>query len=470
MSAGDLDVRVPESGDDEIAAVADALNSLAETLQQEEGLRKESVADLAHELRTPVMGMLARVEAAQDGVLEDEEANLSAMHDEALRLARLLDDLSALAEAERPGLLLDAEPVDLAAIAGVADGGVRRRVRRQGHRAVLRSAAGDRRRRPQAARADRREPALQRPALHRRGRHRPRRVRREDGEGVLEVADTGIGIAAEDLPRVFTRFWRGEKSRSRDTGGAGIGLSIVKELVQAHGGTSPSRAPGEGSVFRVTLPVSDGAAARLTLVRQAASGWSAAWRRLRTSWTQSAREDIAISSRRSRSCSSTCGARSRMPLLSRLSQTSSVAASISGWNCSPQARRPARNAWTPTSPLPHRRGAGVLGDGEGLRVPLQRHELAGHALEEQVAPDQMDRHPADGRLGPVEDATAVDAGELLGAEADAEQGQLALESSGEQQALLKQEGKDVVLIGVHGPAKHDERAECLSWSSAGISA
>ena len=118
MIAGDLDARVPESGDDEIAAVADALNRLAETLQQEEGLRKESVADLAHELRTPVQGILARVEAAQDGVLDDEKANLSAMHDEALRLARLLDDLSALAEAERPGLLLDAEPVDLAAIAG----------------------------------------------------------------------------------------------------------------------------------------------------------------------------------------------------------------------------------------------------------------------------------------------------------------------------------------------------------------
>ena len=117
MGAGDLDTRVPESGDDEIGAVAEALNSLAETLQQEEGLRKESVADLAHELRTPVMGLLARVEAAQDGVLADEAANLAAMHDEALRLTRLLDDLSALADAERPGLLLSVEPVDLGALA-----------------------------------------------------------------------------------------------------------------------------------------------------------------------------------------------------------------------------------------------------------------------------------------------------------------------------------------------------------------
>ena len=137
MSAGDLDARVPESGDDEIAAVADALNRLAETLQQEEGLRKESVADLAHELRTPVQGILARVEAAQDGVLDDEEANLSAMHDEALRLARLLDDLSALAEAERPGPAARRRAGGPRRDRRSADGGVRRRVRRQGHRPLL---------------------------------------------------------------------------------------------------------------------------------------------------------------------------------------------------------------------------------------------------------------------------------------------------------------------------------------------
>ena len=81
-------------------------------------------------------------------------------------------------------------------------------------------------------------------------------VRRDGDDALLEVRDTGIGIAPEDLPRVFTRFWRGERSRSRDTGGAGIGLSIVKELVQAHGGAiAVESVRGEGSVFRVTLPL-----------------------------------------------------------------------------------------------------------------------------------------------------------------------------------------------------------------------
>jgi len=258
MSAGDLDARVPETGDDEIAAVADALNRLAETLQQEEGLRKESVADLAHELRTPVMGILARVEAAQDGVLKDEAANLSAMHDEALRLARLLDDLSALAEAERPGLLLDAVPADLAAIAGAQTAAFASAFADKGialssvlHPAIV---DGDPKRLEQIV-VNLLSNALRYTDA---GGSVRVAVRRDGADALLEVADTGIGIAAEDLPRVFTRFWRGEKSRSRDTGGAGIGLSIVKELVQAHGGrVAVESVPGEGSVFRVELPLAD---------------------------------------------------------------------------------------------------------------------------------------------------------------------------------------------------------------------
>ncbi len=81
-------------------------------------------------------------------------------------------------------------------------------------------------------------------------------VRQVGDDAVLEVADSGVGISPEDLPHVFTRFWRGEKSRSRATGGAGIGLSIVQELVRAHGGrVSVQSTVGQGSVFRVVVPV-----------------------------------------------------------------------------------------------------------------------------------------------------------------------------------------------------------------------
>jgi two-component system sensor histidine kinase BaeS len=255
MGAGDLDVRVKETGDDEISAVARALNGLAETLQREEELRKESVADLAHELRTPVMGLLARVEAAQDGVFDDEAANLAAMHDEALRLTRLLDDLSALADAERPGLLLSGEPVDLSAVAaGVADalgqGFVEKGIvlTTDAHPVVV---AGDRKRLEQVV-VNLLTNALRYTDA---GGHVSLSVRQAGDNAVLEVVDDGVGIPPEDLPHVFTRFWRGEKSRSRATGGAGIGLSIVKELVRAHDGqVTVASTVGKGTVFRVVIP------------------------------------------------------------------------------------------------------------------------------------------------------------------------------------------------------------------------
>ncbi len=255
MRAGDLDTRVPESGDAEIRAVAEALNGLAETLQQEEALRKASVADLAHELRTPVMGLLGRIEAAQDGVLEAGGANLEAMHDEALRLQRLLDDLSALAEAEKPGLLLSHEPVSLPDL-------VAREVALERDKFAARDVSLDTDLRPADVTGDeRRLGQVVVNLLSNALRYTDAggtvlvSVHSEGEEAVLNVADTGIGIAKEDLPLVFTRFWRGEKSRSRHTGGAGIGLAIVKALVEAHGGrVAVTSSPGAGSTFTVRLP------------------------------------------------------------------------------------------------------------------------------------------------------------------------------------------------------------------------
>jgi two-component system sensor histidine kinase BaeS len=257
MEAGDLEARLKETGDDEIRAIARALNRLAETLQHEEELRKESVADLSHELRTPVMGLLARIEAAQDGVLRDDSANLTAMHEEADRLSLLLEDLSALADAERPGLLLAREPVDLAAVAEAQWGlfGSRFAEKRISLADEFQPAVvdGDRGRLEQIV-VNLLSNALRYTDAG--GRVRIG-VRRAAGDAVLEVADTGIGIPAEDQPHVFTRFWRGEKSRSRAKGGAGIGLSIVQELVRAHGGSiTVESQPGAGSVFRVTIPAS----------------------------------------------------------------------------------------------------------------------------------------------------------------------------------------------------------------------
>lgn len=255
IEEGDLTVRVEPGGDFEMRAVGHALNRLAETLAHEEEIRKASVADLAHELRTPVSALLSRIEAAQDGVLADEATNLEAMHAETLRLARLLDDLARLADAERPGLLIEKRVLDLAEL-GRREGdafGPLFATKGVDFATELEptSVRGDPDRLGQVvsnllSNALRYTEASGRVEL---------RVRREDGWAVLEVADTGLGIAPEDLKHVFKRFWRGEKSRSRATGGAGIGLAIVHELVRAHDGRIDVESkPGAGSTFRVSLP------------------------------------------------------------------------------------------------------------------------------------------------------------------------------------------------------------------------
>lgn len=256
MERGDLEAMVEPGGDAEVRAVGHALNRLAQTLTHEEEVRKESVADLAHELRTPVSGLLSRIESAQDGVLPDASANVDAMHAEALRLARLLDDLDQLAAAERPGLLLEKRPVDLAAIAaseagrmntGFADKGV-------GLQTELTPTeiAGDPDRLAQII-ANLLLNALRYSAP---GGHVRVDVAAEGDEAVVEISDTGIGIAPDDLAHIFKRFWRAEKSRSRETGGTGIGLAIVRELVIAHDGrVDVESKPGQGSRFRVSFPL-----------------------------------------------------------------------------------------------------------------------------------------------------------------------------------------------------------------------
>ncbi|MEP7335582.1 MAG: HAMP domain-containing sensor histidine kinase [Actinomycetota bacterium] len=256
MEQGQIDARVASRGAPELAAVGRALNRLSETLEHEEEVRKANAADLAHELRTPVNSLLSRIEAAQDGVLAGPE-NLAAMHTEVLRLTRLLDDLARLADAERPGLLLDKRPVDLAVAARAVADSFAPRFAESGLAFVVELepvyVAGDQTRLEQIA-----TNLLSNAFRHTETGEVRLRVAREGDQAVLEVSDTGVGIAPDDLRHIFTRFWRGDRSRSRATGGAGIGLAIVRELVRAHDGrVDVDSTPGKGSRFRVILPAVD---------------------------------------------------------------------------------------------------------------------------------------------------------------------------------------------------------------------
>lgn len=254
IERGDLSARVALAGEPEVHAVGRALNRLAETLEHEEEIRKASVADLAHELRTPINGLLSRIEAAQDEVLPLPE-NLTAMHDEAVRLTRLLDDLARLADAEQPGLLLAKQPVDLAQVAQAVADSFAPRFADAG---IAFTATAE----PAwvAADAGRLEQIVANLLSNALRYTEPAGnvelfVRPQGGEALLEVADTGIGIAPDDLRHIYTRFWRGDRSRSRATGGTGIGLAIVHELVRAHDGRiDVDSTPGHGTRFRVTLP------------------------------------------------------------------------------------------------------------------------------------------------------------------------------------------------------------------------
>lgn len=234
--------RTSWGGGEEILQLGHALDRLSRTLEREEELRRETVADVAHEMRTPVSGILTRIEAAQDGVLRDERTNLEAMHTEALRFGRLIADIGSLAEAERPGLLVAKAPLDLAQVA--RSGADAYRDLFEGKRVRFRQELAPAPVRGDAGRLDQVVDNLLSNALRYtdEGGEVELTTRMDGGEAVLEVSDSGISIAPEDLPHVFTRFWRGERSRSRATGGAGIGLAVVRELVR-RGERSRTRQP-----------------------------------------------------------------------------------------------------------------------------------------------------------------------------------------------------------------------------------
>ncbi|WP_063753238.1 sensor histidine kinase, partial [Streptomyces resistomycificus] len=252
----DRHVRVPVTTRDETGILAAAFNELTERRERLEAQRKAMVSDIAHELRSPLTNIRGWLEVTRDGVVEPDPALLASLHDEALVLQRVIDDLRDLADADAGTLRLHPEPVrcdelldQVAAAHRVAAdaAGVTLRTALEGTPWLdadpvrMRQALGN-----LVSNALRHTPADGTVTL----------AARRDGDDVLlEVTDTGAGIAPDDLPHVFDRFWRAEKSRSRRTGGSGLGLPIVRHLVVAHGGTADATSePGAGSVFTLRLP------------------------------------------------------------------------------------------------------------------------------------------------------------------------------------------------------------------------
>jgi signal transduction histidine kinase len=258
ISHGKLDERIEINGRDEVAQLGDAFNAMAASLQRTENARRQLVADVAHELRTPLMVVSATVEAMEDGVLPLDKPNLATIRDEVTSLRRLVADLRDLSLGDVGQFPLESEPIDVADVldsvgSAFAPAAASREIQLNVELAPeLPWILGDETRLRQCARnlienALRYTPPGGRVTL---------RGRAVDGSVTIEVIDTGEGIKAEHLPHVFERFFRADESRNRRSGGSGLGLAIVRQIVEAQGGdvSVASGGPGQGATFTMRFP------------------------------------------------------------------------------------------------------------------------------------------------------------------------------------------------------------------------
>jgi signal transduction histidine kinase len=267
LAAGDLGSRAEIAGNDEIARLALTFNEMAARLEEAdrkqrrlENLRRDLVAWASHDLQTPLTSIQLQVEALSDGLVEDPETVQRYLHSiqkETRSLSRLIDDLFQVAKMDAGGVELDYTEFSLpdllcdaldsfSAVAAKKEVELSSQVDPEAEMVFM-----------DPARMGRVINNLIANAL----RHTPQggqvcvTARREPDRLLIEVSDTGEGISPDDMPHVFERFYRGEKSRSRATGGAGLGLAIVLGIVEAHGGTiNIESEPGNGTIFRLQFP------------------------------------------------------------------------------------------------------------------------------------------------------------------------------------------------------------------------
>jgi signal transduction histidine kinase len=259
LELGDLGQRVAVRRGDEIGQLAHAFNAMASALQQQEAWRREMISDVAHELRTPLANIRGYLEGIRDEVIAPEPATIRSLHEEALLLGRLVDDLQELSLAEAGQLRLARQPLQVAEV--VAQVIQAMAPMAQAHRVTLAAAiAPDL---PPVQADPERVGQVLRNLLNNAiaysqagGQVRVVAEGSSDRPGVtVYVQDTGPGIAPEHLPRVFDRFYRTDESRARASGGAGLGLAIAKAVVELHGGRIwVESEPGRGATFSFSLP------------------------------------------------------------------------------------------------------------------------------------------------------------------------------------------------------------------------
>jgi len=257
VSSGDYSARVEVRSQDEVGQLGHSFNRMADNLEKIERLRRTMVIDLAHELRTPLTSLRGYLEAMDDGVVNPSTETLRILQDEIMRLVRLVESINQLTQADAAKAFLQRREVDLSALIAQALELDRFQFGSRGIDVetalpdTLLIVNGD---------SDKLFQVLRNLTQNAWQYTPPGGILRvdaamDDGSVTVGFANNGGGMSEDDLPLIFERFYRAEKSRSRESGGAGIGLAIVKELVEAHGGAVGVEPCGDGDIrFWFRLP------------------------------------------------------------------------------------------------------------------------------------------------------------------------------------------------------------------------
>ncbi|MDH3444158.1 MAG: ATP-binding protein [Deltaproteobacteria bacterium] len=256
IAARDYTARVQISSNDEIGQLAAAFNAMADSLQRTEQLRKTMVIDVAHELRTPLTNIRGYLEAMDEGLVVPSKETLGSLHEETIRLGKLVEDLLQLAKADASRNTLHRQYTDLRDLSSQTVELFRPKFDAKGIRftSQLSDLNGELLVDPEKL------AQVFRNLLENACQYTPRggnvtiSAERSPDRIKMIFTNSSQRIAPEDLPFIFERFYRGEKSRSRDHGGAGIGLTIVKELIEAHGGQVKAESSAAEVRISFTLP------------------------------------------------------------------------------------------------------------------------------------------------------------------------------------------------------------------------
>ena len=258
LASGNYSVRIPNNSKDEIGQLSQDFNSLANTLEQNEDARRQWIADISHELRTPLSVLRGEIESIQDGIREPDQERLNALHGEVMNLNRLIDDLYELSLSDIGALSYQKQKVDVDETIELSLDSLRDEFEKKQINISFNKAA-----KPAHtvfADADRLHQLFSNLLTNSmRYTDSPGEltitVEKQGDRVIISFQDSGPGVSDADLPRLFERLFRVESSRNRSSGGAGLGLSICKNIVEAHEGTiSAQRSPINGLWIKIDLP------------------------------------------------------------------------------------------------------------------------------------------------------------------------------------------------------------------------